>query len=447
MASIAFYGGVTEVGGNKFLLKDEDTRIFLDFGKSYASESRYFGFPQPQARDVDDLLELGLLPRIAGLYDEEEERPVEAILLSHPHADHWEYIRYVRDDIPIICGEATRSVILAREKASGASPPIAKLTARGEQVFKKFQTFRTGDSVKVGSIKIKPIHVDHSVPGSYAFLIETADGVLAYTGDFRRHGPRADLTQEFIDKAKEEDVEALIIEGTNIGESEVFSEEEVKTKIESIVKEATSAVLTTFPPYDIDRLRSFYHVAETLGRKLAVPLRLAYLLEELRNDPHLDIFGLDDQNILLYRRRKKTTYEYEKILEEKYGDKIVDAKFVNQKQREIILPIWLPHITELLDIDPDPGSIFISSQSEPFNEEMEIDYERLHNWLRLSGLPHYRVHASGHATPIDLKYLIKEVSPRKVFLVHTKEPEIYRHYIADLGIETLIPEEGKEHVL
>jgi mRNA degradation ribonuclease J1/J2 len=29
---ITFYGGVGEMGGNKFLVEDDDTKIFLDFG-------------------------------------------------------------------------------------------------------------------------------------------------------------------------------------------------------------------------------------------------------------------------------------------------------------------------------------------------------------------------------------------------------------------------------
>ena len=35
MTSLTFYDGINEVGGNKILLQDKDTKIFLDFGKSY----------------------------------------------------------------------------------------------------------------------------------------------------------------------------------------------------------------------------------------------------------------------------------------------------------------------------------------------------------------------------------------------------------------------------
>jgi len=35
MVSLTFYGGVDEIGGNKILLEDRDTRVLLDFGMSF----------------------------------------------------------------------------------------------------------------------------------------------------------------------------------------------------------------------------------------------------------------------------------------------------------------------------------------------------------------------------------------------------------------------------
>jgi len=38
---LSFYGGVEEIGGNKILLEDDDTRIFLDFGMSFHKRGRF----------------------------------------------------------------------------------------------------------------------------------------------------------------------------------------------------------------------------------------------------------------------------------------------------------------------------------------------------------------------------------------------------------------------
>ncbi len=70
MTSLTFYGGVNEIGGNKILLQDKDTKIFLDFGKSYGKEGKYLeGFVQPRkSNGLGDYIDLGMLPDINGLY-------------------------------------------------------------------------------------------------------------------------------------------------------------------------------------------------------------------------------------------------------------------------------------------------------------------------------------------------------------------------------------------
>jgi ribonuclease J len=49
MTSVTFYGGVNEIGGNKILVKDADTQLFLDFGMSFSLANQYFDeFMQPR---------------------------------------------------------------------------------------------------------------------------------------------------------------------------------------------------------------------------------------------------------------------------------------------------------------------------------------------------------------------------------------------------------------
>ena len=60
MTSITFYGGVNEVGGNKILIEDEDSRILLDFGMSFTLKYQYYSIPFLSPKDENDLLEFGL---------------------------------------------------------------------------------------------------------------------------------------------------------------------------------------------------------------------------------------------------------------------------------------------------------------------------------------------------------------------------------------------------
>jgi mRNA degradation ribonuclease J1/J2 len=50
LVKLTFFGGVNEIGGNKILLEDKGTRIFLDFGQSFTFGSDYFeGWLQPRS--------------------------------------------------------------------------------------------------------------------------------------------------------------------------------------------------------------------------------------------------------------------------------------------------------------------------------------------------------------------------------------------------------------
>jgi ribonuclease J len=42
LTTLTFYGGVNEIGGNKILLEDRDTRVWFDFGQGFTHGEDYF---------------------------------------------------------------------------------------------------------------------------------------------------------------------------------------------------------------------------------------------------------------------------------------------------------------------------------------------------------------------------------------------------------------------
>ena len=70
MTSLTFYGGVNEIGGNKILLEDKGTKVFLDFGMSFGKRGKYFdSFMSPRtATGLRDFLEIGLIPDLDRVY-------------------------------------------------------------------------------------------------------------------------------------------------------------------------------------------------------------------------------------------------------------------------------------------------------------------------------------------------------------------------------------------
>jgi len=112
VVKLTFYGGVDEIGGNKILLEDQGTRIFLDFGMGFKRRGLYFEeFLMPRsANGMGDFIELDLIPDISGVYRNDllehlgrkaQEPEIAGVVLSHAHADHANYISFLHQDIPI----------------------------------------------------------------------------------------------------------------------------------------------------------------------------------------------------------------------------------------------------------------------------------------------------------------------------------------------------------
>ena len=437
--SLIFYGGVNEIGGNKILLKDGDTRILFDFGMSFGMKKRFYSPPFLSPKSEKSLQEFGILPKLDGVYRFDERRAdIDAIFLSHGHLDHCAYLSFTKREIPVYCGETTKIILQSLGNVRRAD---LEFDVRGLN----FNTFRTGQCIRCGSVEINPVHVDHSIPGAYGFIVHTSNGSFAYTGDFRHHGAKSEMTDDFVEKASEAEVETIVTEATNMTGASVSSEGEVENKLDAIVGQADGIVLAEFAYADIDRFNSFYRVAKKNKRCLAISLRQAYLLECLRADKGLNLPSLSDENILLFRKSKTTSYKWEKELVEKYPEKVKGAFELSKQQCNVVLAMSFYDLEELVEIRPNAGSCYVLSASEPFNEEMEIDFERLMNWLDHYGLPQYHIHVSGHMMPLQLKSTLEKIDAKTIFPVHTENAMLFSKFMRTTKGKVVPTEKEKEY--
>lgn len=444
MVKLTFYGGVNEIGGNKFLVESGKTRIFLDFGQSFSLLDDYFvDWLQPRGRfGLKDYFALGLMPPLSGLYNHEaldrtnlkhKEAEFDAIFISHPHFDHTAHLQFLHQEIPIYLGETTKTILESTQETTNS------FFFSEEQIEKRdktiippntVKTLRTGKKIAIGDIEITPIHVDHSVPGAYGFLVETKEGRLVYSGDLRSHGNKPEMTEEFVKKASEFEPEALIIEGTRVSSGEKrknHTEQFVREESGKVAGGTKGLILAMRYPKDLDRFRSFHELAKKMGKKLVISMKTAHLLISLQKDEKLALPNpLKDKNIEIYAREMKTYKKWEKEMLEH----TVDSGWVRENQKNVIWELDFTQLQELIDVQPK-GGICIHSMSEPFEEDpmSQLQDEVLHNWLDKFDMPHHQLHASGHAAMQEIFGMVESIGPKKLLPVHTQGCELFPKHV------------------
>ncbi|KKG64484.1 MBL fold metallo-hydrolase [Methanosarcina mazei] len=473
MVQINILGGKNEIGGNKILVEHEGTRILLDFGMSFNQNSKYFSeFLQPRkCSALTDFFELDLLPDIRGIYRTDylehmgrpiEEREIDAVFLTHAHADHAQYVHFLRFDIPICCTKETKIILQCLEEIGSSTLSdyvtgceafkfyknkkggISRVDSRQEGFVRErnFSLMEPENKLKIGSLEIEMVPVDHSLPGACGYIIYTNEGNLVYTGDIRFHGSNQELSRKFVEKAKSVKPKWLICEGTRINNYQIDSENEVKEEITKLVSSSEGLAFVEYPIRDIDRMKSIFQSAKMNGREFVIPLKAAYLIEALGD---LCPFCIEDVKILVPRKSWGLIYNenYEQDLIDKdyekwernyiYRSNSITCKELNRNPQNYVVSMSLWEINQLVDIQPQ-NAIWIKSSCEPFCEEMELDEGRKQNWLDRFEIVKYAAHASGHASGREIIEMINEIKPEYVIPVHTENPDLFKQTEAKIII-------------
>ncbi len=434
--NIIIYGGLGEIGGNIILLDYKGEKIVLDIGLSFSRYREYYEWPNRTHKGIDEMIRLGVAPNIEGLYISwknksdfvSKETDILGVFVSHAHMDHIGLLSQVNRNIDVFLGKTCLII-------EGVRREVSRNTAYVSYEGINYNTFRTGDEIKIGPYIVKPIHVDHSVPGAYSFLIDTPEGRMLYTGDFRLHGEILDeksWTRDMLEKAKEDDIEVMISEGTRFHDSSLESEEDVYSTFSRIFSRYDGDILMTFSYLDTDRFESLLKALGDSGREAVVSDRHflfiwklskedEVLSKKISTDPELIKIYIGESRVTGWRKKYYETWADEGYQLITYFDELGLGKYVYND--------FDTYLSNLMTTKFSQGAIAIFSNSEPFNEEGMISQEKIYNWLASLNIPSYRVHCSGHIHPLDLKYVVNEIEPRKLCVIHSERPEALSRFL------------------
>ncbi|MFA5106205.1 MAG: MBL fold metallo-hydrolase [Candidatus Micrarchaeia archaeon] len=418
-------------------------RIYLDFGQSFDFGTDYFyEWLQPRAaHGLEVFFEFNLMPKIPGLYGREmlertdlkyEKPDIDAVFISHSHSDHSNHLSFLDESIPVYMGHGTHKILETYHALYSQFVDI------GEH--ENLHLFKSGDKIKVKHLTIEPIHVEHSVPGAYGFIIHTSKGPIVYTGDLRLHGPQSWMTKEFIEKSAKAKPLALLTEGTRMAydNEHNYTEKEVEDKVDGIVKGSKGLVFTYFSMSNVDRFMSVYHAAVKNKRKLVIDTKFAYILDNLKEKIAALPDVMADKNIMVYFRLAKTGtyaptdyYQYER----KYMPKMIAYKEIAKDQEGYVMHMGFNKLMELVYIQPKNAD-YIYSSSEHFleGEENEDEKRVLDNWMTHFGVKFHKAHCSGHASREDIEKMVGEIKPEILIPIHTERPEEFRKFHKNVKI-------------
>lgn len=506
--TVTVWDGAGVIGGNKILVEDAGTAFLLDFGTSFATRGRYYEeFLKPRGpRGLLDPLVMELLPPLQGIYRSDLEPPGEdlwarvppqatldlaGVLLSHAHLDHTGALSFLRDGVPILTGAMTAVIckavqdcgqsdfeqevcyLVPREENEGmltmprGQPALqrpfqlvedARPTAAAEAFWSTSYTSREIvpqpllPTSELSGIPVKRFPVDHSVFGASAFAVETSAGWVVYTGDLRCHGRAGEDTRRFAQQAAQLEPVLLICEGTHVERDVCATEAEVYDNALACLEGADGKlVIADFGARNVERLLTFLRIAEDRGRRLVVSAKDAFLLDAMRcvSDKVPDLSA--EASVAVYRDPKLRPGGWEKAVYETHSEKLMSPAQVHAEQGEVILCFSFFDLNDLVDINPDPGGIYIYSSSEAYTEEQRIDFGRLRNWLGRFGMTmrgdpqeglEKPLHASGHISGRELLELIRTTAPKRLLPVHTEDPVSFTTNLArEMGV--LIPTRGQ----
>lgn len=383
--SIYALGGLCEVGKNTYCIENANTLIIIDAGVL---------FPGNEFPGIDYLV-----PDYTHLKNNRSK--IKALFITHGHEDHIGGIPYLIQNvhIPVIYAPKLAAALIKNRLESFRLLDRVKIVEYDEN-----------SKINIDDFVVSFFRVTHSIPDSFGIVVDTSEGRIITTGDFKIDltpiGPDIQLNK--IAKLGSEGVDLLLSDSTN-SENEGYtpSERNVFDSINDIFLKAQGRLIVATFSSNISRIQQICECALLHNRKIA-------------------IVGRSMENAVAIAR----DYGYIKVPD----STIIDASSIKYYDNSEIVILCTGSQGEEMaalsriaqgdhrDIKIIPGDTVIFSSSAIPGNGVSID--NVVNQLTKCGADVITnsilsdIHSSGHPAKQELRLMLKLLKPKYFMPVH-----------------------------
>lgn len=368
------------------------------------------------------------------------DNKLDALLISHPHQDHFGLMEKVGTAVPIYIGEVAFDFINATKLFIDL--PLLK---GNYKKIRPWQTFTIANT-----FKIKSFLTDHSTPEAFSFLIEADGKKVFYSGDFRATGRKKIVFDKLVE-APPKDIDLLLIEGTMVERANhiYLTEESVEEGIYNVIKNQKNVSFVISSAQNIDRLISIIRACKKTGKKVVIDVYTAWLLEMLHkqsgNVPTMEweevkVFDHPGQ---MERIADKSFDEFRaKIKTNRVGTSVFKIP------SDFIYFVRNPSMKLVNELKKHGKINIIYSQWEGYLKAEHKQYftDNVNALRHDDEISYHSIHTSGHATVPDLMKFAKAINSKKIIPIHTAFPGIFKKEFEQNGFTNIhLWEDGLEY--
>ncbi len=390
-------GGVGEIGKNMYVIQYANDIVVVDAGLK---------FPEEDMLGIDIVI-----PDISYLTENRDK--VRGIILTHGHEDHIGGLPYVLKhlNVPVYGTRLTLGLVENKLKEANLLGDTKRILINADS------------EIELGStLKASFFATNHSIPDSVGVCVETPEGAVVHTGDFKFdhtpvNGQYADLQR--MAQIGTNGVLALLSDSTN-AEKPGFtpSEKNVGIVLEDIFRKASQRVVVATFASNVHRIQQVINAADVTGRKVAVIGRSMVNVVGIASE--LGYLEIPDGMIIEPEEVGKMA-----------ADRVVILCTGSQGEPMSALTRMARSTHRKVDILPG-DTVIIAATPVPGNEKYVG--RTIDELFRLGANVHYSgansgVHVSGHGSQEELKLMLNLMKPKYFLPIHGEFRMQRRHAV------------------